>query len=148
MFGKLSSKTCAALLFAAGLIISLALAYHLGSKWSWEEVLVPVERIVDARPTQSMWQQNMTKMAGFGTAVFCVGTVISYLAAELYYSVLEFFKAEADKARPQQLSGEWAGRPCKAPFRPAPRSRAFLRFGENPAWIFCVCGLYISLPPW
>ena len=68
MFGKLSSKTCAALLFAAGLIISLALAYHLGSKWSWEEVLVPVERIVDARPTQSMWQQNMTKMAGFGTA--------------------------------------------------------------------------------
>ena len=32
MFGKLSSKTCAALLFAAGLIISLALAYHLGSK--------------------------------------------------------------------------------------------------------------------
>lgn len=52
MFGKLSSKTCAALLFAAGLIISLALAYHLGSKWSWEEILVPVERIVDARPTQ------------------------------------------------------------------------------------------------
>ena len=105
MFGKLSSKTCAALLFAAGLIISLALAYHLGTKWSWEEVLVPVERIVDARPTQSMWQQNMTKMAGFGTAVFCVGTVISYLAAELYYSVLEFFKAEAKRMNHTQTPG-------------------------------------------
>ena len=105
MFGKLSSKTCAALLFAAGLIISLALAYHLGSKWSWEEILVPVERIVDARPTQSMWQQNMTKLAGFGTAVLCLGTVISYLAAELYYSVLEFFKAEAKRMNHTQTPG-------------------------------------------
>ena len=105
MFGKLSSKTCAALLFAAGLIISLALAYHLGSKWSWEEVLVPVERIVDARPTQPMWQQNMTKLAGFGTAVFCLGTGISYLAAELYYSVLEFFKAEAKRMNHTQTPG-------------------------------------------
>ena len=102
MFGKLSSKTCAALLLAAGLIISLALAYRLGSKWSWEEVLVPVERIVDARPTQSMRQQNMTKLAGFGTAVFCLGAVVSYLAAELYYSVLEFFKAAAKGMNPKE----------------------------------------------
>ena len=66
---------------------------------------MPVERIVDARPTQSMWKQNMTKMAGFGTAVFCVGTVISYLAAELYYSVLEFFKAEAKRMNHTQTPG-------------------------------------------
>ncbi len=105
MFGKLSSKTCAALLLAAGLIISLALAYRLGSKWSWEEVLVPVERIVDARPTQPMRQQNMTKLAGFGTAVFCLGAVVSYLAAELYYSVLEFFKAAAKRMNHTQTPG-------------------------------------------
>lgn len=106
MFGKLSSKTCAALLFAVGLLIFLALAYYLGEKWSWEEVLVAVERSADAIPSHSMWQQNPQKKALISAGVFCLGVVVSFLTAELYHAVLEFFKSAAKENRPKELPGE------------------------------------------
>lgn len=106
MFGRLSSKTCAALLFAAGLAVSLILAYRLGSAWSWEQVLAAVERTADAVPSQRIWQQNMAKLAGYGAMVFCLGAVLSFLAAELYYFTLEFFKRASKATEAEKMPGE------------------------------------------
>ena len=97
MFGKLGSKTCAALLLAAGLLISLGIAYRLGSAWSWEDVWVAVERSADAIPSHLTQQQNIPKRVGLTAAVFSVGAVVSFLAAELYYSILEFFRTAPNK---------------------------------------------------
>ena len=97
MFGKLSSKTCATLLFVIGLICSLAMAYLLASVLSWQTVWVAVERSIDALPTQPVLQQNTALMTGIGAVVFLAGVILSFLAAELYYFMLEFFKKGISK---------------------------------------------------
>lgn len=98
MFGKLSSKACAILLFIAGILISLFIAYYAGSKLGWTRSFVPVEKIADAAPSTWIYVRSIPLTAGIGAAVFAVGAILAFLATELYYFVLEFFKKKSKEA--------------------------------------------------
>lgn len=92
VFGKLSSKACAILLFIAGMLISVLAAYCVASNLGWTRSFVPVEKIADAAPAAWTYVRSVPLTAGIGTAVFVIGVILSFLAAELYYFVLEFLK--------------------------------------------------------
>jgi len=85
-------KTCAAILFLLGVLCSLALACHLGSVYGMENVLVPLTKETGAVPSVAVDVFNPLRAWLIGGGVVAVGTGLSFLCAELYCAMLEFFR--------------------------------------------------------
>lgn len=92
MFGKLHAKACATLLFTAGELVSLVVAWLAADKYGWSEFWAAALRTANAQPTFELGQRSILLTIVVGLVVFVVCSIFSFLAAELYYWLLKSLK--------------------------------------------------------
>ena len=89
---KLSEKTCATILLVACLIITAAFSVSIALEYGLTVTYVAREKIIGAAENIPIETTNVPLAIGIGAAVFAVGTSLSVLLSELYYSALTFYR--------------------------------------------------------
>lgn len=97
MLTKLSSKKCSVLFLIVCIIFSLLFAYSFAMKYGVSTEYVAITKNIDAPEILPMDTPNVPLSIALGVVAFSLFAVLSVLASELFYCVLEFLRQRIRK---------------------------------------------------